>query len=61
MNLIAQVKLLTTPDQVSALKRTLETANAACGYISDLVWEHHCFKRYELQKRFYPKIRQKFP
>ncbi|MEE8568343.1 MAG: transposase [Anaerolineales bacterium] len=61
MNLIAQVKLLTTPDQVSVLKRTLETANAACDYISDLAWEHHCFKRYELQKRFYQKIRQKFP
>ena len=61
MNLIAQVKLLTTPDQVSALKRTLETANAACDYISELAWEHRCFKRYELQKRFYQKIRQKFP
>ena len=60
MNLIAQVKLMTTPDQVSVLKRTLETANAACDYISDLAWEHHCFKRYELQKRFYQKIRQKF-
>lgn len=61
MNLIAQVKLLATPDQVSALKRTMETANAACGYISDLAWEHNCFKRYELQKRFYQKIREKFP
>lgn len=61
MNLIAQVKLMTTPDQVIVLKRTLETANAACDYISDLAWEHHCFKRYELQKRFYQKIRQKFP
>jgi len=61
MNIIAQVKLMTTPDQVSALKRTLETSNAACGYISDLAWEHNCFKRYELQKRFYQKIRQKFP
>ena len=61
MNLIAQVKLMATPDQVIVLKRTLETANAACDYISDLAWEHHCFKRYELQKRFYQKIRQKFP
>lgn len=61
MNLIAQVKLQTTPDQVIALKRTLETANAACGYISELAWENHCFKRYELQKRFYQKTRQKFP
>ena len=61
MNLIAQVKLMATPDQVIALKRTLETANAACDYISDLAWEHRCFKRYELQKRFYQKIRQKFP
>ena len=61
MNLIAQVKLMATPDQVIVLKRTLETANAACDYISDLAWEHHCFKRYELQKRFYQKIREKFP
>ncbi len=61
MNLIAQVKLQTTPDQVIALKRTLETANAACGYISELAWGNHCFKRYELQKRFYQKTRQKFP
>jgi putative transposase len=37
MRLVAAIRLLPTPEQADALKRTLETANAACDYISQLV------------------------
>jgi hypothetical protein len=33
MRLSIQLKLLPTPQQADALRRTLETANAACDYI----------------------------
>jgi hypothetical protein len=39
MKLTAQLKLLPTPQQAAALKRTLEAANAACNAISQVAWE----------------------
>ncbi len=38
MKLTIQLKLQPTPEQAAALKRTLETANAACDYISQVAW-----------------------
>ncbi|MBK8420938.1 helix-turn-helix domain-containing protein [Candidatus Villigracilis saccharophilus] len=35
MKLTAQIKLLPTPEQAQALRKTLEVANAACNHISE--------------------------
>jgi len=60
MKLIAQLKLLPTPEQAGALKRTVETANAACDYISTVAWETHTFGKFALQKLCYQPARQQF-
>lgn len=60
MKLIAQVKLLPTPEQYEALKHTLETANAACNAISDAAWEHRVFRQFSLHKLVYRHIRERF-
>ena len=38
MKLTVQLKLQPTPEQADALRRTLETANAACDYISQVAF-----------------------
>jgi putative transposase len=60
MKLTAQLKLLPTPEQADALKRTLEAANAACDYISTVAWETHTFGKFALQKRCYTAVREQF-
>ena len=60
MKIIAQVRLYPNPEQVSALKQTLERANAACDYISERGWQAHIFRRYDLQNLTYYDVRQRF-
>jgi putative transposase len=60
MKLIAQLKLLPTPEQANALKRTLETANAACNYISQVAWANRTFGKFVLQKLCYQDVRETF-
>jgi putative transposase len=60
MKLIAQLKLLPTPQQADALRRTLETTNAACNYISDVAWATRSFGKHALQKLVYQDVRQTF-
>jgi len=61
MKLIAQVKLLPTPEQADALKRTLELANAACNFVSQKAWQAKTFKQYDLHHLCYKDVRAKFP
>ena len=61
MQLIVQVKLLTTPEQTQALKQTLEMANIACNHISEQAWEARTFRRYDLHRLVYHEVRQAFP
>lgn len=61
MKLIAQVKLLPTPEQANALQRTLETANTACNFVSRQAWENQTFKKYDLHRLCYKAVRAKFP
>lgn len=61
IKLIVQVKLQPTPEQSDALKRTLETANAACNALSGLAFEVGEFRRFPLQRLFYKPIREDFP
>lgn len=60
MRLVAQVKLLTTPEQVDVLKRTLESANAAGEFVSRKAWQTKTFKQYDLHHLCYRDIRAKF-
>jgi IS605 OrfB family transposase len=60
MRLTAKVKLLPTPEQADALKHTLETANAACNYISGRAWEERTFRQYSLHKLVYYDVRERF-
>jgi putative transposase len=60
MKLTAQLKLLPTPQQAAVLKRTLETANAACNYISDVAWASRTFGTFALQRLCYQDVRETF-
>jgi IS605 OrfB family transposase len=60
MKIIAHIKLNPTPDQYDALQRTLEQANAACNYISQVAWDTHTFKKFDLQKLVYHDVREQF-
>jgi putative transposase len=60
MKLIAQLKLQPTPEQRAALKQTLEAANAACNYASDVAWHERVFNQFDLQKLCYHAVRNQF-
>src|SRR5262249_307633 len=60
MKLIAQLKLIPSPEQADALKRTLEAANAACNYISDVAWNTRTFGKFALQRLGYQHVREQF-
>ena len=60
MKLTAQLKLQPTPEQAAALKRTLETANAACNFISSVAWNTRTFGKFALQKLCYQEVRETF-
>jgi len=60
VKLIAQLKLLPTPEQADALKRTIAQANAACQWVSDYAWETKTFRQYDLHHACYQAVREKF-
>jgi putative transposase len=60
MQLTAKVKLQPTDAQADSLKRTLETANAACDYISDVAWDTRIFGKFQVQKLVYGAARSTF-
>jgi len=60
VKLIAQVKLLPTPEQASALKCTLELANTACEFVSKQAWQSQTFKQYDLHHLCYRDARDQF-
>jgi putative transposase len=60
VKLIAQLKLLPTPEQLDALRRTLAAANDACNYTSAVAWQTHTFGKFPLQKLVYQELRQTF-
>lgn len=60
MKLVANIKLLPTPEQHELLKQTLEQANEACNWISERAWEAKTFKQFALHKLTYAAVRQEF-
>jgi len=61
MKLIAQAKLKTDPEQTSALRSTMEQANACCNWLSGQAWEHGIFSQFKLHKLAYHEARRLFP
>src|SRR6266508_4230914 len=60
MRLTAAIQLLPTPEQADALRRTLETANAACDYISLAAWKSKTFRQFPIHRLTYQTVRQTF-
>ncbi len=60
MRLVADVKLLLSPEQKQALLETLERANQACDALSQIAWQERIFNRHRLQKQAYQPIRKQF-
>jgi putative transposase len=60
MKLTAKVKLQPTSEQRDYLLQTLERANAACDYISDVAWKNSVFGAFRLQTLVYADVRQRF-
>ena len=60
MKLIAQVKLLPTPQQAVSLLDTLQAANAACNWISQVAWETKTFRQVPLHRLVYYPVREQF-
>ncbi|MDY7017710.1 MAG: transposase [Nitrospirota bacterium] len=60
MKLIAQARLYPTKGQHTALKQTLERANAACNYISARAFETKTFHRYGMQNLTYYETKERF-
>lgn len=53
MKLTAQVKLVVTPEQADALRRTTQAANVVCDSISAWAWANQTFGQYPLHKGQY--------
>nr|PZN48536.1 MAG: transposase [Chloroflexota bacterium] len=60
MKLIAQVKLQPAPGQTELLRRTLEVANAAANYVSEVAWETKTFRQYDLHHACYYAVRERY-
>jgi hypothetical protein len=60
MRLTAAIQLLPTPQQATALKRTLETANAACDCISQVAWKTRTFRQFPIHRLTYQAVRETF-
>lgn len=60
MKLVAKVKLLPASEQAILLKKTLETANRACNFISKRAWETKTFSNFALSKVVYADTRKEF-
>lgn len=60
MKLVLKIKILPTKEQHRILLDTMEEANKACGYISDIAWENKVFNQFKIHHLCYDDIRQKF-
>jgi len=60
MKLIAQVKLVLTPEQTTGFLGTIEAANAACEFVSQQAWKTRVFRQFDLHHLCYQDIRSRF-
>ena len=60
MKLTLQIRLLPTDEQAVMLKKTFSVFNEACNTISQIAWERHVFKQFNLQKEVYYPIKETY-
>ncbi len=60
MKLTATLKILPTPEQADALKRTLAIGNAACNHISAVAWETRTFSQFKLHELVYYDVKVQY-
>lgn len=60
-NLVAQLQLRPTPEQLVALMATMGAANAACDWLSKRAWTTKTFRQFALHKLAYSECRDAFP
>jgi len=60
MKLTVKVKLLTIREQHQSLKKTMETFNDACNYISRKCFETKIFNQVKLHHLIYREVREKY-
>ena len=60
MNLILEVKLKPTKEQVGLLKATQRRFNEACNFVSQFAFKNKIFNQYQLHSKVYREIRQRF-
>ena len=49
-----------SPAEQDGLRRSFETANGACDWISEQAWHHQTFRPLALDKLVYSQVRQRF-
>lgn len=54
------LRLRPTPEQATTLRATLETCNVACDWLSEQAWQHQTFRQFDLHKRTYYAVRERF-
>ena len=60
MKLTLQIKLLPTDEQAVMLKKTFSVFNEACNAISQIAWNRHVFKQFNLHKEVYYSIKETY-
>lgn len=60
VKLTAKIKLTPTAEQYELLLSTLETANSACNYMSDVAWGSKVFRQFALHKLVYYETKERF-
>jgi putative transposase len=58
LKLVAQVKLLPSPEQAKALRETLRRFNQACNHISEIALAEQCFHKFALCRAAYRATRE---
>ena len=60
LKLVAQIKLVVTIEQRTALLATLRAANLACNAVSEWAWSNRKFKQFDLHHGNYYAVREQF-
>jgi len=60
MHLTLKLKLTPSLEQRAILRQTIQRANEACNWISQLAWDNQTFRQFDLHKLAYYKVRQEF-
>ena len=60
MKLVANLKLIPTPEQHAALLDTLMVSNRACTWLAKEAWDAHTFGQFALHKLTYERCRAQF-